>query len=281
MIKQLYEFCYCIYRKGLKNDTPPARKKSATNSAAQPSTDDDQEEAPEVENEEDEFLSSFLKTVYEESEAIHLGGDHTNAALKKKFISFMQVQVEDYLRKWQNPDIDWQELVERYPSEDFLKYKLQDEKRHALKINKYKDVQYIARLFNVFKWWRESGSANYPKLATAARIILVKPYHNGYQERVFSRGTYADGALRKRVLENHYEMRVLESLNHGNVARLFSSMQEELKASSTKHGDEGRYIKEFFDSGNNPHCETILVPHDVEEEMSLLEDEDETESELE
>ena len=193
----------------------------------------------------------------------------------------MQVQVEDYLRKWQNPDIDWQELVERYPSEDFLKYKLQDEKRHALKINKYKDVQYIARLFNVFKWWRESGSANYPKLATAARIILVKPYHNGYQERVFSRGTYADGVLRKCILENHYEMRVLESLNHGNVARLFSSMQEELKASSTKHGDEARYIKEFFDSGNNPHCETILVPHDVEEEMSLLEDEDETESELE
>lgn len=57
-------------------------------------------------------------------------------------------------------------------------------------------------------------------------MFLGKPTHNGFQERVFSRGTYVDGKLRKRLKEENFEMSVLNSFNITRVQHIRQTMQD-------------------------------------------------------
>ena len=74
------------------------------------------------------------------------------------------------------------------------------------------DVIYISKYFDVLEWWKIKETA-YPELAVSACIVLGKPTHNAFQERVFSRGTYTDTKLRKQLKEESFEMSVLNSVN--------------------------------------------------------------------
>jgi hypothetical protein len=74
------------------------------------------------------------------------------------------------------------------------------------------DVVYISKFFDVLEWWKIKEST-YPELAVGACIVLGKPTHNAFQERVFSRGTYTDTKLRKQLKEESFEMSVLNSVN--------------------------------------------------------------------
>jgi hAT family C-terminal dimerisation region len=81
------------------------------------------------------------------------------------------------------------------------------------RITKYKDVYYAFPYFNLLLWWKNVGQQRFPELAIAASLMLGKPTHNGFQERVFSKGTYTDTKLRQRLTERNFEMAVLNSLN--------------------------------------------------------------------
>jgi hAT family C-terminal dimerisation region len=85
----------------------------------------------------------------------------------------------------------------------------------ATKTNK-SSPDYAAPRFDVLQWWRNIGQSVYPKLALAAPIILGKPAHNGYQERVFSLGKYCDNTLRNKMKQENFEMRVLDTVNRFN-----------------------------------------------------------------
>ena len=61
-------------------------------------------------------------------------------------------------------------------------------------------------------WWKIKETT-YPELAVGACIVLGKPTHNAFQERVFSRGTYTDSKLRKQLKEESFEKSVLNSVN--------------------------------------------------------------------
>jgi NADH dehydrogenase/NADH:ubiquinone oxidoreductase subunit G len=54
---------------------------------------------------------------------------------------------------------------------------------------------------------------------------LGKPTHNGFQERVFSRGVYLDGKLKKRLKEENFEMSVLNSFNEQRVSVIKQALQ--------------------------------------------------------
>jgi hypothetical protein len=56
------------------------------------------------------------------------------------------------------------------------------------KITKNVDAFYVSKFFSCMTWWK-LNEKKYPELAVAANIVLGKPTHNGFQERVFSRGT--------------------------------------------------------------------------------------------
>jgi predicted HNH restriction endonuclease len=79
------------------------------------------------------------------------------------------------------------------------------------KINRI-DLAYITKLTSVSNFWKENNS-KYKDLSIAAGIVLGKPTHNAFQERVFSRGTYTDTSLKKRLKETSFEMSVLNAVN--------------------------------------------------------------------
>lgn len=88
------------------------------------------------------------------------------------------------------------------------------EKKNGIDFKKIleNDVIYISKFFDVLEWWKIKEST-YPELAVGACIVLGKPTHNAFQERVFSRGTYTDSKLRKQLKEESFEMSVLNSVN--------------------------------------------------------------------
>ena len=80
-------------------------------------------------------------------------------------------------------------------------------------------------LFDVFAWWRNVGFAHFPDLYLGAMLLLAKPSHNGFQERVFSLGNYKDSRLMKRKHADNFEMGVLEHVNLSLIERHQNYMQ--------------------------------------------------------
>jgi hAT family C-terminal dimerisation region len=112
----------------------------------------------------------------------------------------------------------------------------------ATKINK-STPDYAGPRFDVLHWWKTIGMTVYPKLALAAPIILGKPAHNGYQERVFSIGKYCDNTLRNKMKPNNFEMRVLDTVNRFNDG--IESFQQ--LAQST---EPTKFVNNFFTKKN-------------------------------
>ena len=105
-------------------------------------------------------------------------------------------------------------------------YKLLSKKKQIdyKKIDEWKDALYVSKFFDSTKWWKEH-EAKYPELALAATIMLGKPTHNAFQERVFSRGTYSDTKLRKRLKEEYFEMSVMNAINGTMIDEMYEMMQ--------------------------------------------------------
>ena len=137
---------------------------------------------------------------------------------------------------------------------------------------------------DVFGWWKNVGMLRFPKIAVAASILLAKPFHNGYQERIFSRGTFTDNILRKRLREEQYEMRVLEGLTRHKITGLFNSIVKDA-GGETPVASDARVVQEFFETGKRkrqyPVPVPIVLPQDIREvqadadcEVSSLEEDE-------
>ena len=72
-------------------------------------------------------------------------------------------------------------------------------------------------MFDTLKWWKQFVTRNFAEMSCGASVLFGKPTHNGFQERVFSRGNYADCKLKKRLKADNFEMKILKSLNFGEV----------------------------------------------------------------
>lgn len=102
-----------------------------------------------------------------------------------------------------------------------------------IKIVQGTDAGYTSRFFDVLQWWKIVGENKYGELAVAASIFLGKPSHNGFQERVFSRGTYTDTKLKKRLKEENFEMSVLNAFNGKRV----DNIKEKLRVEANWNSD--------------------------------------------
>jgi hypothetical protein len=106
--------------------------------------------------------------------------------------------------------IHWTELLQKFGTDKYKKL-LKEKKLLEQKLNV--NPRYTRSLFDVISWWRDMGSKLFPHLAVAAFIVLAKATHNGYQERVFSIGTFMDTKQQKRREQRHYEMDILTRIN--------------------------------------------------------------------
>ncbi len=105
------------------------------------------------------------------------------------------------------------------------------------------DVLYISKFFDAVKWWQDNEK-QYAEISAAASILLGKPTHNGFQERVFSRGTYSDTKLRKRLKEEHFEMSVLNAINGKQIDELYDLMKPTIME---KEMERQELLKDFLE----------------------------------
>lgn len=109
-------------------------------------------------------------------------------------------------------------------------YKLEKKNNPSVlitKIVRFKDVIYTSQFFDAIQWWKLVGEVKYKELSVLAIMFLGKPMHNGFQERVFSRGTYSDTKLKKRLKEQNFEMSVLNAFNGRNVEEIKERLKQE------------------------------------------------------
>ena len=137
-----------------------------------------------------------------------LGGDNLKRELEvlkmltqakfQRFITYcFELDMAQELNEWGNED-----------------YKKRKGSQKDMTKNKDRDPWYCKLYFNANGWWCKKGLEMFPHLAVGVMIIFGKPSHNGFQERVFSLGTFKDSRLRKSRSEDNFEMTVLERVNH-------------------------------------------------------------------
>jgi hypothetical protein len=160
-----------------------------------------------------------------------------NNDVKRRVEQILEEEVENYF-KYIN-SIDYVELIKSYPSNLYNEKTFNEDQ-----VIKVRDPIYAARNFDVFGWWRTYGRNKFKYLELCALIVLAKPVHNGFQERVFSRGTFTDDQLRRKMKETTFEISILEAINCKTVDKYMDMYKH--KATKEKIADKVN----FFWSGN-------------------------------
>lgn len=181
--------------------------------------------------------------------------------------------------------IKWHEILVRYGTE---KYEKEVREKTFDPVRCDVSPRYTRTLFDVVGWWSNQGFKLFPKLVVAALIILSKAAHNGFQERVFSIGTFLDTKQQKRREARHYEMDVLQRINNGIM--LEEEYSEILKTSTTEENDKAG-LQSFFEvteaiqaiQASKAHNEThddsselLRNDDDVSIDVSILSKEEDT-----
>lgn len=226
----------------------------------------------EMVEEDDDFLTDLYKQVQVE-QTIDASTALTQDVLDQKYKALEEVirselqeysyhcnQITDMVKLLQEhcgSDLFFKELAKKEMLTNKKKRKSDATRDMVEDINSKRDPQRIAPYFDLVQWWKKVGRLRFPHLATAASIMLGKPASNGYQERVFSSGTYYDSNLRKRLKEDHYEMQVLESMNSDLVKEALRHVHE---VSVTTEGDQ-KLLQDFFKK--EKYLEMVVTAEDI------------------
>jgi hypothetical protein len=169
--------------------------------------------------------------------------------------------------------INWKEVLHKYGTDKYKKML----KEQPLEADRCGVNPRLTRtLFDVVHWWRDRGCKLFPRLAVAALIVLAKVAHNGFQERVFSIGTFLDTKQQKRRQERHYEMDVLQRINSDLLLDddFYDSMQmKQAPGESDKEKLDGFF--KLTEEIQEKHAATAKLKDSEMEDVPLESDEDE------
>jgi hypothetical protein len=174
-----------------------------------------------LETEVDEFTRSLYEDVITMNR--QAGCENSNALRKdenyyrekrRALYETIKAQVITYIKYCR--DMNMMLTLEQYGNE-LYKNDILCNLVNRSKISIYCDAIYVAKYFDLLMWWKQEGSRSFVEISCAALVLLGKPTHNAFQERVFSRGTYKDSVLKKKLKEDKFEMSVLNSLNGAQV----------------------------------------------------------------
>ena len=182
---------------------------------------------------------------------------------RTKLMENIKVQIEEYIRYCKALSIE--EFLEEYGNDDYRLDKKKG-KINEKKLVRYEDALYANTYFDLGMWWNVYGKNNFAYLVPGAAIMLGKPTHNAFQERVFSWGTYADGNLKKRMKESNFEMAVLNALNAKNMEVLVRCMKYEVEDDSSVH----HQVSRFFDEDVNKRNGVVVTIEDIEDKVGSV-----------
>jgi hypothetical protein len=208
---------------------------------------------------EDDFLKIFLQQSKseEEPEDEFINSDEKEAIGLKKLKEEITAEYTDFVNFCTR--IDWLRAVKKFPTKRFENVSKED---FHEKIYELKDPVFTGSVFDVLKWWKQEGIERFPKIATAAMILLGKPYSNGFQERIFSTGTWTDAKLRQKLTYGNLELSVLDKINNDKCSRLLSAIGS-LKYEESQ--DASEFVSQFFALKHQKH-EDILTMADMVDE---------------
>jgi hypothetical protein len=87
----------------------------------------------------------------------------------------------------------------------------------------------------LLSFWKDMCD-KYEELGVAA-LVLGKPTHNAFKERVFIRGTYTNTKLKKCIQQDTFEMSVLNAVNNkvvDDIDSVFNSIYTKMEDNKTK-----------------------------------------------
>jgi hypothetical protein len=221
-------------------------------------------------DDDDDLQSPFQKMLYKKVAEQRTNRVGTNLPTRfeqhyenkrKTLKENVQEEVQNYLNYCK--DLNIEQLLDTYGTDEYFTMKLNKDKT-IKKIFQSGDPLKCSNLFDLMKWWRNYGCKKYQLLGSAASVALGKPTHNGFQERVFSRGTYQDCKLKKRMSEDGFEMAILNALNF----RSLEDLQKKLTMSRPDCSKLVINLKEFFVRANDPD---VIIERPTDE-MSALDD---------
>lgn len=114
-------------------------------------------------------------------------------------------RVKEEVERLFNLQNDWRQVLREYSL-----VKTEDIDWNAVSKG---DSLYIAKVFDVMKWWAHRGKMMFPIVALIAPRVLSRPASNAYQERIFSTCSWFDSKLRSRLGPERFEMAVLLTVN--------------------------------------------------------------------
>jgi hypothetical protein len=190
----------------------------------------------------------------------------TQAVTVEMMVEDLRKKVEEELLSYVSfcKNIDWKEMCAKHGTEKYKKL-LREQPAEAGRCGV--NPRLTRTLFDVIGWWRNHGLKLFPRLAVGAFIVLAKVAHNGFQERVFSVGTFLDTKQQKRREERHYEMDVLQRINSDILLEY-----DEFYASGKKAPgeDEKKQINEFFKLTEEVQDKHVAVAKSVDKEEEAV-----------
>jgi len=214
-----------FYRETLQEKSEKGRKENnsaETTDAVDSSADDD-----------DWFMNAMQKS--EDNMKNNDDRNKTYDELVARFRSEIEAELQDFCDYCKKMKMN--EVLEICGNEAYFHDKQKGTLKNTHLLNVAKDY------FDVIKFWKMIGCDKWNKLNILALIVLSKPSHNAYQERVFSMGTFKDSRLQKRRLEHHFEMAVLDRVNADFIG---SKIYEETLNSINKEDGNGKTLVEHF-----------------------------------
>jgi hypothetical protein len=227
-------------------------------------------ETHELLDEEDDFMMSFYMENLSKIEVPEIKIQEQLRAKKRSetedlLKSNIESEVESYVQYCLQ--LNLLEEIKDNPTDECKKYMpstSKGDKRIELKLTTYH------KYFDVLLWWKKKQD-KFAYMGKVVPIIMGKPTHNGFQERVFSRGTYKDDALRTRIKESNFEMSVLNSLNHGYVDEIRKKMEfcRDEKEEEIENEKIRLSLQEFYKTASKPivtvdECPRVKVPKKLE-----------------
>lgn len=175
--------------------------------------------------------------VYDEEIKIDQQREEFNGKLRRQFSDYMK-----YCKEKMDVVSDLRNL---YHNEFYMRE--EDQINWSSVSSSVGNAYQIFRYFDLLKWWKLYGSVHFPEIAIVASIMISKPTHNGFQERVFSRCTYIDNKLRQRKSEKNFEMQALNTLNAETVNQIGHVLNVELENDCSTYK---KYIAELYQQEN-------------------------------
>ena len=229
---------------------------------------------------QDDYLDDLLEMDPDDAFADDKSNECTLSDATNEFRTKIETELTQYTMYCAT--VDWNEMITLCPTDKFKKLS----KSNEIDVNliKKKNPRYSRQLFDVIGWWLSVGYKLFPRLSVVANIVLAKAAHNGFQERVFSIGTFMDTKHQKRRIEENYEMDVLQKINSSLLTEDdYYEELDELAKTTPAVTDDVKKIKTFFSvteevqeilASKSSEEKEYASESDIEDDEESVEDED-------